>query len=562
VKLSKEILKQRTTANRAIAVIVFAHVALVLLAASFHAIWLTRMAVLSGAALYLAVGPCLWLWHRTTLPDWHDEGLSDIRDSVGNSLPKYDPEQHFDLKRGIFMGLKLDGDHEPIFVPWKTFRKTHMQVVGTTGSGKGVATTMLLIQSALDGECVVVFDPKDDEFAPNVMARAAANAKIPFHLIDLRPSAPPQFNIFRGSTQTEIEELLMTAFDMGDKGNSADFYRLFDRAAARDVCARSGQNPTMRALVTVARSASKDVINDEKGLKFVADLEELAGLQAINTTEGLDLEAILSQQGFLYIIGSIRNVQTVRCQKMLLLRLMQIIEKRDRTANLRYIAMMLDELKYLLSKPALQALGTVRDKYCHIILAHQSLADLRDCEGLDPQAVSGAVVENTSMKLIYKAVSPETAEWASALSGSIVVTQRSSHMQQGMFDAANGQLRETERALLTENDILTMPPLVGMLFGDGLAKRAQVAPMKAGKRPTVTQASKYVSPNDGRKNKQEKQKKAGEQPQPDDNAQGKAQEMAVELVEEIAPAQALVAEPERDTEAVTVAKSNVGDGIR
>ena len=104
--------------------------------------------------------------------------------------------------------------------------------------------------------------------------------------------------------------------------------------------------------------------------------------------------------------------------------------------------------------------------------------------------------------------------------------------------------------------------VLGMLFGDGLAKRAQVAPMKAGKRPTVTQASKYVSPNDGRKNKQEKQKKAGEQPQPDDNAQGKAQEMAVELVEEIAPAQALVAEPERDTEAVTVAKSNVGDGIR
>jgi hypothetical protein len=468
------------------------HLTCVFMAARFEGPALMRAAWCSGIGLYLVAGPLLWLWHRTTMPERPDEGLSDIRDVIDGERPPYAPETYFSIPEGIFAGL--DDNRLPIYVPWKQFRKTHMQVVGTTGSGKGVATTMLLIQCALAGECVVVFDPKDDEFAPNVMARAAADAGIPFHLLDLRPQAPPQFNIFRNCTSTDIEELLMTGFDMGDKGNSADFYRLFDRAAARDVCARSGANPTMRGLVDAANRST--AIDDEKGIKFKADLEELAGLQAINTTEGLDLSTALSQQGFLYIVGSIRNVQTIRCQRMLLLRIMQIIEQRDRKPGLRYVAMMLDELKYLLSKPALQALGTVRDKSCHVMLAHQSLADLRDCEGLDPLAVTGAVVENTSLKLIYKAVSPQTADWASDLSGKIIVGQQSTSMQQSMFDAANGSYHEVERALLTRNDILTMPPLVGMLFGAGLSRRAQVATMKSGQRPAIVPAESLSGPDE------------------------------------------------------------------
>ena len=304
--------------------------------------------------------------------------------------------------------------------------------------------------------------------------------------MDLRPAAPPQFNVFKHCTDTDILEIVQTAFDMGDKGDSADFYRLFDRAAARDVCEKAlqmGTAPTMRSLVALANQSSK--IDDEKGIKFKADLEELAALKAIDTNEGLDLRKVLSGQSILYIIGSIRNVQTVRCQKMLLLRIMQIIEQRDRTRKLRCVAMMLDELKYLLSKAALQALGTVRDKSCHIMLAHQSLGDLRDSEGLDPEAVLGAVVENTSLKLIYKAVSPDTAEWASLLSGTIVVRQQSSDIQQGMFHAAEGQYREVERPLITQNDVLMLPKLTGMLFGMGLSKLVRVGQMRTGPRPQI-----------------------------------------------------------------------------
>jgi type IV secretory pathway TraG/TraD family ATPase VirD4 len=149
---------------------------------------------------------------------------------------------------------------------------------------------------------------------------------------------------------------------------------------------------------------------------------------------------------------------------------------------------MLDEFKYILSPPALQALGTVRDKNCHLILAHQSIGDLEECKGLDPAAVRGAVLENTGIKFIYRAKTPETAQWASELSGTIIAKTRRTDIQQSAFDAATAQYNEVERALLTTNDLLALPKLVGMLFGVGLAKRCQAARMPKGERPQLVAA--------------------------------------------------------------------------
>lgn len=484
--------RDRHTVNITIASALVFHIISLMLASRFTALFFTQVALYYGMALYFVLGPLFWLWHRTTKPRRsRHQALSDVRDvfALADELQRFNPEQHFDLSQGLFAGLEVPGE-KPLYIPWPEYRKTHMQVLGTTGVGKGVATTMFLTQSLLAGECVVIFDPKDDEFAPNVLYRFAQQARLPFYLIDLRPAAPPQLNLFRHSTQTEMEELLMVAFDMGDKGNPSDFYRLFDRAAARDVCAKTAAkagNATIQDLVNAAHQSER--ITDAKGQKFLADLEELAGLRAIRTAAGHDLKQMLNENAVIYIVGSIRNIQTIRAQKMLLLRILQIIEQRDRTKKLRYVAMMLDELKYLLSPAALQGLGTVRDKSCHIMLAHQSLGDLEDCGGLDPNAVKGAVVVNTGLKLIYRATDPDTLKWASELSGSIVVQQQSAHLQQGMFHAAEGQLRETERPWITPNEILAMPKLCGMFFGAGLARRVHVDTLAPGNRPQIVAAA-------------------------------------------------------------------------
>lgn len=48
----------------------------------------------------------------------------------------------------------------------------HIQACGTTGSGKGVFMGSLSAQCALNGEAVIVIDPKDDEWFPHVAQTA------------------------------------------------------------------------------------------------------------------------------------------------------------------------------------------------------------------------------------------------------------------------------------------------------------------------------------------------------------------------------------------------------
>jgi TraM recognition site of TraD and TraG len=481
-------LRNRQFVNKTIATAVVLHLVTVMMAARFELLWLTQFTMASTLALYFVLGPIFWLWHRATRRASKVEQLNDIRQvfAAGEEVYQYDPRRFFKQSKGLFIGL-TDGTLKPRYIPWNDYRSTHMQVLGSTGFGKGVAAAMFLSQSLQAGEAVVVVDPKNDKFAPNVLLNVAKECGAPFYLIDLRPDQPAQINIFRDCTAADIEEILNTAFDMAEKGDITDFYRLFDRKAAADVCAiatAAKRSPTMRDLVAATYQSKHVNVEDKKAVKFQADLEELAKLEPINAAEGHDLAQILSQRAVIYVIGSTRKVQTVRAQKMLLLRLLQIMENRD-PSNPRPVAMMLDELKYLLSTAVLQALGTVRDKGCHIMLAHQANDDLKDCGGLDPNAVRGAVIVNTGLKLIYRSSDPQTLEWASDLSGTIVVKQQSSHMSQAMFQSAEGQYRDIERNYITKNEILAMPKQTGMLYGSGLATIVKVSPLPAGPRPQI-----------------------------------------------------------------------------
>ncbi|HZU31446.1 MAG TPA: type IV secretory system conjugative DNA transfer family protein [Candidatus Angelobacter sp.] len=483
--------KDRSFANKTIASIVLLHFISLMMAARFNELWLNQTALYGTLVLYSIIIPVLWLWHRATGRITRVEQLDDIRNvfADGEQVYSYDPRKYFNHSKGLFTGLS-ERTLKPFYIPWSDYRSTHMQVLGSTGFGKGVAAAMFLSQSLQAGETVVVIDPKNDKFAPNVLYQVARECGAPFYLIDLTPDKPAQINIFRDCSAADIEEILNTAFDMAEKGDVADFYRLFDRKAAADVCAiatAAKRSPTLRDLVAATYQSKHIDVEDKKAVKFQADLEELAKLQAINAAEGHDLAQILSQRAVVYVIGSTRKVQTVRAQKMLLLRLLQIMENRD-SIRMRPVAMMLDELKYLLSTAVLQALGTVRDKGCHIILAHQSNDDLKDCGGLDPNAVRGAVIVNTGLKLIYRSSDPQTLQWASDLSGTIVAKQQSSHMSQAMFESAEGHYRDVERNYITKNEILAMPKQTGMLYGAGLATIIKVSPLPAGARPKIVPA--------------------------------------------------------------------------
>ncbi|RNN90150.1 type IV secretory system conjugative DNA transfer family protein [Raoultella planticola] len=419
---------------------------------------------------------------KTTL---ERELRTDVR-TVKSLLPQtlhYDPLDYIDLNKGIFTGI--DRENEPMYLPLKDWQKQHADIIGTTGAGKGVATGILLYQSILAGEGVFVMDPKDDEWAPHLYRKACEDAGKPFALIDLRKQQY-QLNLIEDITPDELEELFAAGFSLAEKGQESDFYRIDDRKAARMAAQFVSDNPS----ATIRDVYNGDYVQGiaEKIKAFFGKIEELALLNAINAPTGFSLNKIFDEGGCCYVVGSMRNSKIITAQRMLLVRLYQLAEKRDRVTDVpRPIAIYLSELKYHLSRPALEGLGAARDKGVHIIMDHQSIADLKDCPAdLKGDAVVGAVVENAKFKLVYRVMDPDTADWVARMSGTILVDDelrkaKTDNMLTETIDSER-TIRQAERFFIDSNMILNLPDFVSFIFTTKtLPSASLISPIKVRK---------------------------------------------------------------------------------
>ncbi|ENT2068419.1 type IV secretory system conjugative DNA transfer family protein [Salmonella enterica] len=390
---------------------------------------------------------------------------TDVR-KVRNLLPdsvEYNPLNYIDLKKGVFIGL--DKEDQPQYITVKEFQKQHAAIIGTTGSGKGISATILLYQAILLDEAVFVEDPKDDEWAAHVLREACKLAGKRFVLINLNKQNF-QLDLLADISKEQLEELFNAGFSLAKKGEGADFYRIADRRAARNTSVIHEKGMTLRDLFNTSfvQSLEEDVP------AFYGELEEVALVNSINATNGFSLKEIFDEGGCCYIIGSTRNQKIISAQRMILTRLIQIAETRDRiNSTPRVVAIFLDELKYHLSRPALEGLGTARDKSVHIFMAFQAIDDLRDCPAdLNGEAVIGAVIENAKFKMIYQLQNPETAEWAARMTGSILVDDE---MRKTKTDISLTEIVETDRMIrqaetyyVDSNMFLNLPERVGFIF--------------------------------------------------------------------------------------------------
>jgi len=332
-----------------------------------------------------------------------------------------------------------------------------------------------------------VFDPKNDEWAPSVFAEACASAGVPFTFVDLRSGRGPQINPIAGVDAAQLQELLIAAFSLGRKGEAADFYRQADRRAARILSAGVRGGDSLPALADRA----VDELGEElakQATGFIGQLEELAEISSVQTAEGVDLASVLESGGCIYLVGSMRDEAVIMLQKLLFVRLVQLVEARPRGG--RHVTAFLDEFKYLLSKPAVDALGVVRDKGMNILLAHQSLGDFSMCgQDLTPKAVETTVVDTTPLKWIYRTKDHATAKWASAQTGTILADRE---MRDVVTNEAGSETASTERRLVQEdralidtNTIQHLPDGCAVCIGDGQAKLAFARPLRVEKREMV-----------------------------------------------------------------------------
>ncbi|HFF9119740.1 TPA: MFS transporter, partial [Yersinia enterocolitica] len=291
-----------------------------------------------------------------------------------------------------------------------------------------------------------------------------------------------------GITAEHLEELFIAGFSLAEKGEAADFYRIDDRRAARATAQLINENPTATIRDLFNSDFVQSIAETIKG--FFGKIEELALLNSINAPDGLALKKIFDDGGCCYIIGSMRNSKVIATQRMILVRLMQLAELRDRiNTTPRPIAIHLAELKYHLSRPALEGLGAARDKGVHIIMDHQSVADLRDCPAdLNGDAVVGAVVENAKFKLVYKLQDPDTALWVAKMSGTILVDDesRKAKTNRVLTEVIDDErtIRQAERFYIDSNMLLNLPPFVSYIFtATELPRASLISPLKVKKQP-------------------------------------------------------------------------------
>lgn len=390
---------------------------------------------------------------------------TDVR-KVKELLPdsiEYNPLDYIDLKKGVFIGL--DKDDQPQYITIKEFQKQHAAIIGTTGSGKGITASVLLYQAILLGEAVFVEDPKDDEWAVHVLREACKKAGKKFVVINLNRTNH-QLDLLADISHEQLEELFNAGFSLSKKGEAADFYRIADRRAARNVAAIHKTGMTLY-----------DLFNDdnvksigEDAPAFLGELEEIALVNSVNAKNGFSLKEIFDNGGCCYIIGSTRNQKIISAQRMILTRLIQIAETRDRINTIpRVVAIFLDELKYHISRPTMEGLGTARDKSVHIFMAFQAIDDLRDCPSdLNGDSVIGAVIENAKFKLIYKIQNPETAEWAAKMTGSILVDDEMRKVRTDLSLTekvdTDRMIRQAESYYVDSNMFLNLPERVGFVF--------------------------------------------------------------------------------------------------
>lgn len=399
-----------------------------------------------------------------------------ITDFMPEGNYTFNPKKHF-KKNDFFLGL--NENHKPIY--WGSNRLPHVQIAGATGRGKGVFIGMLEAQALLNGSTVINIDPKDDEYGAYVLYEAAKNAGVPYYYIDLRKEAPPQINFFRNSSADEIFTLFEAAFSLSPKGGDSDFFKISDRRAAKLISKQAEKENYTPAQLYLEYEAYLN--KDAPG--FGGNLEEMASLSAVNAKHGLDLDEIINNGAAIYIRGSIHNSEVIAMQRMLLVKIIQIAERRDRSAaeKPRQISVVVDELSFQISAAVLASLKTSRDKGLNLILAHQSMTDFRSGpKDLDPIAVEGAVMENGQLKLIYQVEDIELCKKLAEKTGPIQVDDEARTVRKNIALAESVDservIRQSERELITPAMLANLPKGVGVLFGVGLAQFALTSPMQ------------------------------------------------------------------------------------
>lgn len=421
-----------------------------------------------------------FFWEREVLARWkkwstqnrklvETDNPSDIRLEAGKLKARDFNPATFYRPSNFFLGL--NAELKPYYLSGKTFAETHMQIVGPTRFGKGVLLGGLLDQAIRHGHGVVYLDPKNDKFLPYIMKKAADAAGRKFVFLDLN-SDMTKWAPFEGGNERDRRSRIISAFQLGDAGSDADFYKATERVVVDEILPLTGGS--VRGMLSALEkkvSGTPDPLKDQAKRLFDG-LSEFSMLPALIPKKGggIKISEALLEGAAVYVRGSLDDVTVKKASRLFIT---EVIQEARRLAPQRqhHLTLAVDELKFMISQEISDALATAAGFNVNMILLHQSLMDLRAPEdkSLDAKALESGVLVNCQVKVLYRASDPETARWASEMSGTRQIRVEASsktRMSRYGVESYTGDrtFNYQEEALLTQNQFLSMAPRVGAVF--------------------------------------------------------------------------------------------------
>lgn len=440
--------------------------------------WITILSFLAGFCVrFLYFRYChVWVsgFMRKLRNVQTDESESDIRDERNRFNAKDFSPAKFYSKDGSYMFVGLDEHDKPLTIPMDTWRETNMQIIGPTRYGKGVVAGDIMDQVVRMGDALFYIDPKKDRWAPHVLLQACKANNRPFYYIALHDNAIGYWSPFTGGNRRDAYTRLTNIFEMQEGGDAGtDFYKaqekkLFNRIVTLD------QSFRIQDIYMTIKSWNDRAKDDkEKALKIEAQLENWRQIGALNPPEEIEafsIEKALLEGGVVYVQGDLMDETVKKATKAFI---MELVQESMRLANQRerHVTIVIDEVRFLVSKMLADALATAVGSRVNIVTMYQSILDLKtpDDVNLDGEAILQSVNVNSQLKLIYGGADAETAEWVSKMSGTrtkkVTAMEKTNVRLAGAEEWDRGRTVKTlEEALIPENVVLTLPPRVCVLF--------------------------------------------------------------------------------------------------
>jgi hypothetical protein len=393
------------------------------------------------------------------------QGKSDMK-SLDTTLPvrkNYNVEAGFGKKKGIQIAKN-------IYIPHEDWKRSNKQIIGSPGMGKSAALTAALGDCLNHGQGVLLIDPKGDKLQKKALFQIADSLNLPSIHIDLNTNKT-KINSVSNKKKVKITEQLIASLSIGDTGRDSDFFK----SIARSLAYRLGEliEQTGSFKESYQRLLGETKV-DRDNSKFFQDVEDLLRVECIfDENSPLSIEDVLQAGGLVYITGSMINTTIQKAQKFILVGIVQyIFDRKDKS---RFINVAVEELSVVVSRILILALSAIRSNNSALCICHQSISDLRDCPSdINPDVAANRILNNCPIKLVYRVPEYETASKLALLSGTTETQESSTEfvVNNGLAEIQTEKriLNQVSRNVITENELMLLPPGVAALYGLGPAK--------------------------------------------------------------------------------------------